>query len=74
MVRPKLWQGALALIVLGLAAGTAAADPITFTGNVANDFNPASQGVHVVPVSDNPNDVAPASWKDAGLAAPLRGA
>src|SRR5262249_4566194 len=65
MVRPKLWHGALTADFPGPAAGAAAADPITFTGNVANDFNPANRGVYVVPVSDSPSSVGPASWMTA---------
>ena len=42
------------LVLLGLHAPAAHAAPIQFTGNVANDFNPATNpGVVVTPVSDN---------------------
>ncbi|MGA7497948.1 MAG: hypothetical protein WBX00_14580 [Isosphaeraceae bacterium] len=51
------WNVAL-LILLGLHAPAANAAPIEFTGNVPNDFNPATNpGVVVTPVSTNPLDI-----------------
>lgn len=52
-----------------LAARSAAADPITFTGNVANDFNPATNSdVVVIPHSLVPEHIAQPAWMtDAGL-------
>jgi len=51
------WNVAL-LILLGLHAPAANAAPIEFTGNVPNDFNPATNpGVVVTPVSDNPLNI-----------------
>jgi len=56
------WNVAL-LILLGLNAPAANAAPIDFTGNVPNDFNPATNpGVVVTPVSSNPLDIGQASW------------
>jgi len=46
-----------------LAARSVAADPITFTGNVANDFNPASNAdVVVIPHSDVPDHIFQPAW------------
>ena len=51
------WNVAL-LILLGLNAPAANAAPIEFTGNVPNDFNPATNpGVVVTPVSNNPLNI-----------------
>jgi len=64
-----LWSG-IAVALLG--AQTVAAAPITFTGNVANDFNPqTTPGVVVItdPTHDNdPIHIAQPSWMtDSGL-------
>ena len=54
------WNVAL-LILLGLNAPAANAAPIEFTGNVPNDFNPATNpGVVVTPVSSNPLNIGQA--------------
>ena len=55
MVPRRLYTWNIALLVLlGLHAATANSAPIQFTGNVDNDFNPATNpGVVVTPVSDN---------------------
>jgi len=46
------------LVLLGLHAPAANAAPIQFTGNVPNDFNPATNpGVVVTPVSNNPLNI-----------------
>ena len=56
------WNVAL-LILLGLNAPAANAAPIEFTGNVPNDFNPATNpGVVVTPVSSNPLNIGQPSW------------
>ena len=56
------WNVAL-LILLGLNAPAANAAPIDFTGNVPNDFNPATNpGVVVTPVSSNPLNIGQESW------------
>ncbi len=55
MVPRRLFTWNIALLVLlGLHAPAAHAAPIDFTGNVANDLNPATNpGVVITPVSDN---------------------
>jgi hypothetical protein len=46
-----------------LAARSVAADPITFTGNVAKDFNPQTNSdVVVIPHSDTPIHIAQPQW------------
>src|SRR5947209_6798687 len=65
MVRPNVLHGALATLALLLAARPAPATPITFTGNVANDFNAANRNVEVIPVSSDPNSIGVASWMSA---------
>jgi hypothetical protein len=65
--RLVLQIGAISLALL--AARSAAADPITFTGNVANDFNPQTNNeVVVIPHSDTPIHIAQPQWMtDSGL-------
>jgi hypothetical protein len=59
--RYVLWIGAIAVTLL--AARSAAADPITFTGNVAQDFNPKTNPeVVVIPHSDTPIHIAQPQW------------
>jgi len=64
------------MVAIGLlAARTAAADPITFTGNVASDFSYNSTGtsstnssVDIIPHSDTPVHIAQPQWMtSAGL-------
>jgi hypothetical protein len=51
------------LVLLGLRAPTAAAAPIQFTGNVVNDFNPATNpSVRITPVSSNPLNIGQSTW------------
>jgi len=54
----------IGMLAVGLlVARSAAADPITFTGNVANDFNPATNpDVVVIPHSDTPIHIAQPAW------------
>jgi hypothetical protein len=67
--RKVLWSG-IAVALLG--ARTVVAAPITFTGNVANDFNPQTNpGVVVITDSTHENDpihIAQPSWMtESGL-------
>jgi hypothetical protein len=56
------WNVAL-LVLLGLHAPAAFADPIQFTGNVTNDFNPTTNpNVNTTPVSSNPLTIGQSSW------------
>jgi hypothetical protein len=52
-----------------LGARSVAADPITFTGNVANDFNPTTNSsVLVIPHSQSPVHIAQPQWMtDSGF-------
>jgi hypothetical protein len=51
------------LVLFGLHALAANAAPIQFTGNVPNDFDPATNpGVVVTPVSGNPLDIGQPAW------------
>src|SRR5262245_58763109 len=65
--RLVLRTGVISLVLL--AARSAAADPITFTGNVANDFNPhTNTDVVVIPHSDAPVHIAQPQWMtDSGF-------
>jgi hypothetical protein len=65
--RKVLRVSAIAVALLG--ARSAAADPITLTGNVANDFNPATNpSVIVIPHSNVPEHIAQPTWMtQAGL-------
>ena len=67
MVPRRLYTWNIALLVLlGLHAPAANAAPIEFTGNVPNDFNPATNpGVVVTPVSSNPLNIGQSSWVTA---------
>jgi hypothetical protein len=58
-----------AICLVVLAARSAAADPITFTGNVANDFNPQTNPeVVVIPHSSTPVHIAQPQWmSDSGF-------
>jgi len=48
---------------MGLQAPSACAATIQFTGNVQNDFNPATDpGVTVTPVSSNPLNIGQSQW------------
>ena len=64
MVPRRLYTWNIALLVLfGLHAPAANAAPIQFTGNVHNDFNPATNpGVVVTTVSSNPLDIGQPAW------------
>ena len=64
MVPRRLFTWNIALLVLlGLNAAAANAAPIEFTGNVTNDFNPATNpAVVVTPVSDNPMNIGQPAW------------
>ncbi len=61
MVRLRLLRWGVASLAL-IGARPVLADPIKFTGFVANDFNPKSINVHVTPVSDSPLTVGPDKW------------
>jgi hypothetical protein len=60
--RLNLWG--LALVVgLGLSTPVVSAAPIQFTGNVSQDFNPATNpNVQITPVSSNPLNIGQSSW------------
>lgn len=60
MVLRRLFYPGLALLAL-VSARSASAAPITFTGNVANDFG-STQGVFTVPGLNNPLNIGQASW------------
>ncbi len=67
--RKVLWSG---IVVVLLGARTVVAAPITFTGNVANDFNPQTNpGVTIITDAthdNNPIHIAQPSWMtDSGL-------
>jgi hypothetical protein len=54
MVRRSAFRSTVLALAL-CAARVASADPITFTGNVANDFNPTTNtGVQVTPIDSDP--------------------
>lgn len=57
------------IVAVLLGARSVGAAPITFTGNVANDFNPATNpNVVVIPHSDTPVHIAQPAWMtQAGL-------
>lgn len=56
------WNAAL-LVLASFAAPRVGAAPIQFTGNVAQDFNPASNtSVNVTPVSSNPLTIGQSDW------------
>ena len=67
MVPRRLYTWNIALLVLlGLHAPAAHATPIHFTGNVDNDFNPATNpGVVVTPVSGNALNIGQPAWVTA---------
>jgi len=60
MVPRRLFYPGLALLAL-VSAQSASAAPITFTGNVANDFSDP-KGVFMVPGLSNPLNIGQASW------------
>ncbi|QEH36284.1 hypothetical protein OJF2_48440 [Aquisphaera giovannonii] len=64
MVPRRLFsRTATPLVVLGLFSAGATAAPISFTGNVANDFNPQTNpAVKVISVSDNPLTIGQSDW------------
>ena len=61
MVRLRLLRWGLASLAL-IGARPVLANPISFTGFVANDFNPSNPNVRVTPVSDSPLVVGPDKW------------
>src|SRR4051794_9988067 len=62
MVRRNVIRGALSILAL-LGARAASADPINFTGNVANDFDPlANKSVFVTPGMSDPMSIGQPSW------------
>jgi len=59
------WTVAL-LVVVGLGAPAAFAAPISFTGYVTKDFNPATDpSVVVTPVSNDPANIGQQPWETA---------
>ncbi len=61
MVRPSLLSWSLAFLA-ALGARTATADPITLTGVVERDFDPANPTVRISPVSSDPLHIGQARW------------
>jgi hypothetical protein len=60
--RLNSWNAAI-LILCGLASPSLNAAPISFTGNVSTDFNPAvNTNVNVTPVSSNPLNIGQSDW------------
>jgi hypothetical protein len=56
------WSAAL-LVLIGLRSPVLTAAPIQFTGNVVQDFNPATNpNVFTTPVSNNPLNIGQSQW------------
>lgn len=64
MVPRRLYPWTVALlVVVGLGSPALTAAPITFTGNVASDFNPSNDvNINVTPVSSNPLTIGQSAW------------
>jgi hypothetical protein len=59
--------GVSLIVVVLLGVRSAGAAPMTFTGNIANDFNPATNpDVVVIPHSSTPVHIAQPAWMDQG--------